>query len=153
VPEDGPERAKKAAGGRAGQCRPKQERETAKWSNKKKKKRQSVGEMSRTRRLLNASRTNLPRRVRGAINIRRIRGRSVVYLVSGSSLKIVSDCDTIDEKANFTAIAIESDTRNNIILLLSSVDIIDFIDSALHVEKNKSIFERYIILIFQCNFI
>lgn len=48
--------------------------------NKKKKERNGGG-MSRTRRLLNASRTNLPRRVRGAINIRRIRGRSVVRLV------------------------------------------------------------------------
>lgn len=86
--EDGPERAKKRQRDSVGQN--KNERK-AKWSDKKKKeKKRSVGGMSRTRRLLNASRTNLPRRVRGAINIRRIQDRPVVYLVSESSLNIVS---------------------------------------------------------------
>lgn len=61
-------------------------------------------DVSHMRRLLNASRTNLPRRVHGAINIGRIRGRPAQthVCVSGSFLKIVCPCEVTDTKVNIT---------------------------------------------------
>lgn len=70
-------------------------RERALWSDKKVKRQRDV---SRTRRLLNASRTNLPRRVRGAINIRRIRGTQTTRSSRSPKDRHVCPCCAVDAK-------------------------------------------------------
>lgn len=59
-------------------------------------------DVSHTRRLLNASRTNLPRRVHSAINIKRIRGRPAVCLRVVPQDRYVCPCKMIGMKVNVT---------------------------------------------------